>query len=235
MKQSNLTIIAKTTGFWYLLLAVFGVLGFLVLQPQIFIDDQAEKTLNNLITNSSGARIRLLLELLIIASQALVAVWFYKLFKDLDAWRAFAIAAWGLLNSAAIMISAIAMASAIEIAHAASPIFNEKTVIIHPLMEVMAKSWVVGGLFFGLWLIPMGGIVVKSACMPLWLGRILIIGGFGYILSTTLNLIGFSNPFVEALTIPATIGEFWMIGYLLTFGIRPLEQVQPKTITRETN
>jgi hypothetical protein len=36
--------------------------------------------------------------------------------------------------------------------------------------------------------------------------------------------VGFSDPalwVVTSLTVPATIGEFWMIGYLLAVGIRP--------------
>lgn len=54
------------------------------------------------------------------------------------------------------------------------------------LFEASASVWSVAALFFGLWLIPMG-----------------------YVLLTT-----------DGLTIPASIGEFWMIGYLLVFGVR---------------
>ena len=32
---------------------------------------------------------------------------------------------------------------------------------------------------------------------------------------------GINNPLLKFLVIPATIGEFWMIGYSLIFGIRP--------------
>ena len=57
--------------------------------------------------------------------------------------------------------------------------------------------------------------------MPVWLGRILIIGGIGYLMSTFIRYLGVSGSWVGSLTIPATIGEFWMIGYLLIFGIQP--------------
>jgi hypothetical protein len=70
----------------------------------------------------------------------------------------------------------------------------------------------------------MGTIVVKSKRMPVWLGRILILGGAGYILSTIIKYSGCTYPWIDTLVIPATIGEFWMIGYLLIFGIRkPIE------------
>ena len=52
------------------------------------------------------------------------------------------------------------------------------------------------------------------------LGRTLIVGGIGYIASTFLNYGGLEYSWIDLLTIPATIGEFWMISYLLIFGIR---------------
>lgn len=67
---------ARLTGIWYLLLAISGVLGFLVFHPQIFVSDNPEKTLTNLLELESTSRIRLMLEVVIIASQALTAVWF---------------------------------------------------------------------------------------------------------------------------------------------------------------
>ena len=42
-----------------------------------------------------------------------------------------------------------------------------------------------------------------------------------YVASAFLKYGGLQASWVDFLTIPATIGEFWMIGYLLVFGIRP--------------
>jgi hypothetical protein len=213
---------ARLTGIWYLLLAVSGVLGFLIFHPQIFVSGDPQKTLTNLTEFESNSRVRLILELVIIASQALAAVWFYKLFREIKGWAAFAIGGWGLINSAAIMVSAISMGVAIEVANYTVPTVHEKVVLIQFLSSIISNAWLIGGLFFGLWLIPMGYVVITTNRMPLWLGRTLIVGGLGYILSTIINLTGFTNQFLDILTIPATIGEFWMIGYLLIYGIRPL-------------
>jgi hypothetical protein len=58
--------------------------------------------------------------------------------------------------------------------------------------------------------------------MPIWLGRTLIAGGIGYLISAVINYTGIESPLFGFLTVPATVGEFWMIGYLLIFGIRPV-------------
>jgi hypothetical protein len=128
-----------------------------------------------------------------------------------------------MINSVAIMISAISMASAIEIASSSQTV-EDKVILIELLSSLVANAWGVGSLFFGLWLIPLGYIVTSSKRMPVWLGRTLIIGGIGYLLSTVINYMGIKSTMSGFLTIPATIGEFWMIGYLLIFGIRPVKE-----------
>lgn len=224
-QHKELVSTARITGAWYLMLAIAGMVGFLTLHTQIYINDDPARTLNNLTEQNTIARIRLILELLIILSQALAAVWFYKLFKDLRPVAAWALAAWGMMNSGVIMISAIAMGGAINVAAgAAAP--DDTVIMITIFSQVISNAWAVGGLFFGLWLIPMGYVVVSSKCMPLWLGRILIIGGAGYLVITFLTYMGMTDAWVGLLVIPATVGEFWMIAYLLIFGIRPISVME---------
>jgi hypothetical protein len=218
-KQRELVGTARTAGILYLAMAVSGILGFLIFHPQVFDSEDAQKTLTNLIDLESLARTRLLFEFAIIVSQALTAVWFYKLFKNINEWAAWTVGIWGMINSVAIMISAISMGSAIEIA-TSSQTMEDKVVLIELLSSLITNSWGVGGLFFGLWLMPLGYIITSSKRMPIWLGRTLIIGGIGYLLSTVFNYLGIKSPLLDYLTIPATIGEFWMIGYLLIYGIR---------------
>ncbi|MEQ8882320.1 MAG: DUF4386 domain-containing protein [Cyclobacteriaceae bacterium] len=220
-KQSQLVSTARIAGIWYLMMAISGLLGFMMFHTQIFDPESSEKTLANLTDKESLARVRLLFEFGIIVSQALTAVWFYKLFKNINESAAWALGIWGMVNAVAIMISAISMGSAIEIANHSTQSTENKIIIVELLSRLIKDSWGVGSLFFGLWLIPMGYIVTSSKRMPVWLGRTLIIGGAGYLLNVVLNYTGVGSSWREFLVIPATIGEFWMIGYLLIFGIRP--------------
>jgi Domain of unknown function (DUF4386) len=221
MEHKQLITTARVTGVWYLTLAISGVLGFLVFHPQIYVSGDPQQTLTNLTNLESISRIRLLFEMVIIVSQALAAVWFYKLFREINPWAAWAVGIWGMINSVAIMISAISMSSAIEVAGSSSLPIQEKIQSIQLLSALISNAWGIGNLFFGLWLIPMGYIIVDSKRMPIWLGRILMIGGIGYIISPFIKYAGVNNTLTDLLTIPATIGEFWIIGYLLIYGIRP--------------
>lgn len=215
---------ARITGIWYLMMAISGILGFMVFHSEIFVSGNTEQTLTNLVELKSTARIRLLLEFAIVVSQALTAVWFFKLFKDHYEWEAWTMGIWGMVNALAIMISAISIASAIGVANGDIGAMGDKILLIQVFQNIISNAWGVGGLFFGLWLFPMGFVVIKSKRMPVWLGRVIVIGGIGYLISTVIRYAGIDFSFNRFLTLPATIGEFWMIGYLLIFGIRPIRE-----------
>lgn len=220
-KQKQLIKTARTTGVWYLMMAISGILGFMVFHSQIFVSGNPEQTLTNLIELESTARIRLLLEFAIVIFQAFTAVYFFKLFKDNYEWEAWTLGIWGMVNALIIMISAISIASAIGIANSDISVMKDKVVLIQVFQTIISNAWGVGGLFFGLWLFPMGYIVIKTKRMPVWLGRVIILGGIGYLITTVIRYTGIDFSFNRFLILPATIGEFWMIGYLLIFGIRP--------------
>jgi len=215
---------ARVTGLWYLALGVTGMLGFLVIRSQIHVAGDPSATLANLVDHEALARLGLVLELSIVVAQALAAVWFFKLFQKLNHTAAWAIAAFGMANAIAILVSGAAIATAFTVAWdpGLAP-GGDAAATVQLLYELSANLWSVGALSFGLWLIPMGYVVTTTRLMPAWLGRILIIGGVGYVLSALMRFGIADAPtwLVDGLTYPATIGEFWMIGYLLVRGIRP--------------
>ncbi|MFZ5971767.1 MAG: DUF4386 domain-containing protein [Bacteroidota bacterium] len=218
--QPELVRTARLAGLSYLALAVSGMVGFLTLHPQLFISGDISQTLTNLREQETLARLRLVLEFAIVVSQAVAAAYFFKLFKNINLFAAWALAAWGLVNAVAIMVSAMAMAGAINVATSDLPA-EDQLLLVRVFDQFIRHAWGVGSLFFGLWLIPMGFVVVDSQRMPVWLGRILMLGGVGYITSAFVSYLGFNDAWVGFLPIAATIGEFWMIAYLLMYGIRP--------------
>lgn len=93
------------------------------------------------------------------------------------------------------------------------------------LYLVSGQLWTVGAVFFGLWLVPMGTLVLRSGWMPRPLGWVLVVGGVGYVLSAFMALIPGLSTAAMVVTVPASVGEFWMIGYLLVRGTRTTDGV----------
>jgi hypothetical protein len=209
---------ARTTGLFYLSLAITGLLGFLLIRPRLFAAGDASATLAHVVENASLARAGVVVELLVVLTQALTAAWFYRLFRDVHARAALGIAAFGLVNAVTILVNAALLATTVEVA--LDPI-GDPAAAVQLLYLVSGNLWGVGALFFGLWLIPMGAAVLRSGWMPGPLGWLLVGGGIGYVLSA---LVRYAAPdlsvVAEVLVYPATAGELWMVGYLLVRGVR---------------
>lgn len=210
---------ARITGLLYLGLAVTGMLGFLMVRGQIYVADDPSGTMANLTAHVSLARMGVALELGIVMTQALAAIWFYRLFRSVDSFAAGSLAAFGLINAVVILGSAALLASALDVASKAP--LAEATPVVQLLYVVSGNLWGVGAIFFGLWLIPMGWLVLRSGWFPRALGWILIAGGVGYVLSAFVaQIFPTAGGVANLMTLPATVGEFWIIGYLLSFGVR---------------
>jgi hypothetical protein len=208
----------RQTGLFYLLMALSGLLGFLIFHPMVFVFGDPEATYKQLIYEGGAAPVRLVLEMLIVFFQALTAIWFYRLFRSVNEWASLAVMIWGTVNSVAIMVSAMAISSAIGLAH--SEVISDENAIqaVALMQEISSQAWTAGSVFFGLWLIPLGLLVIQSGVMSRILGRILQWGGALYVIQTFMIYFGVNGDWIEVLVLPATVGEFWVIGWLLWKG-----------------
>ncbi|MFC6237578.1 DUF4386 domain-containing protein [Longivirga aurantiaca] len=219
--RADLVRTARATGLLYLGVAITGGLGFLFVRTQLFVDGDPAATLANLVENPGLARLGVVLELGLVLTQVLCALWFFRLFRSVNSFAAGAIAVFGTVNAVALLGSAAALATAIDVAGGALDSPETEAATTQLLYLLSGNLWGVGALFFGLWLIPMGWLARRSGWMPAALGWLLIVSGVGYILNAFVTYAAPSaGALGDALTFPAALGELWMVGYLLVIGVR---------------
>ena len=201
---------ARITGLFYLGFVITGVLAFLFAKEKLFVDGDAAATSANLIASEGLARFGVASEIALVGFQALTAVWFFRLFRSKDNFVAGLIGVFGMVNATVLLIASAMWLSALTTATSGG-----QADISYMLFDLHNNIWVVASLFFGLWLLPMAYMTRKFK-MPRLLFWFLIAGGIGYILSTfTAIILPDQNALTEALPLAATVGEFWIIGYLL--------------------
>ena len=114
--------------------------------------------------------------------QIAVALLLYKLFMDTDKEQASLIVIFGLLG-VPFSLMGILMPEAIHLAE----------------------------VFWGLWLIPIGTLVIRSGMFPKWIGYFLYLGSLGYFGATiSFFLIGYVPAYVDAFTIGEIIWILWI-------------------------
>src|SRR4051794_36170759 len=116
LARTSLRRTASVTGLLYLGLAITGGLGFLLVRSVLFDVDHPAATLAQLVEHEGLARLGIALELGVVITQALTAVWFFRLFRGVDDVAAACITAFGLVNATAILVSAAFLATALQTA-----------------------------------------------------------------------------------------------------------------------
>jgi hypothetical protein len=201
---------ARLTGFAYLGLALCGLLGHLIIQSRLYAPGDAAATAANLAAHGTLAGLGVAADVGVAVTQALAALLFFRLFRPLGDLPAAAIAGFGLVNSMIVLVGAMFTAAAQASVRAGDP---APALLLY---DLNTAAWTLGGAFFGLWLIPMGRLTLRSPDLPRALGWILIAGGAGYVTSALVAYLAADTTAVTtALTVPASIGEFAMIGFLL--------------------
>jgi hypothetical protein len=207
------------TGLFYVGLALTGGVSFMVVRPELFVAGEPAQTLASLVQHPDLAHLGVALELGAVTFQALAAVWFVRLFRRVDLVAGVALALFGIVNAVATLASATMTASAMEAALGGA---GAEPAISHLLLVIGGHFWKGGAIFFGLWLLPMGWLVLEGRFGPRALGWILLIGGAGYVASVFIGVLApDAGLWVGVLPLLATVGEFWMIGLLFWKALRP--------------
>ena len=118
-----------------------------LVRGQLYVAEDPRGTLSNLVEHTSMARLGIVLELGIVLTQALVAVWFYRLFRSVDTFAAGLVAVFGMVNAVAILGSAAVLATALDVADERSLAVSGGAAATVQLLYVSAVIFGESGVF----------------------------------------------------------------------------------------
>ena len=101
------------------------------------------------------------------------------------------------------------------------------------MLDLQHYGYAIAGIFFGLWLVPLGYLAFKSGMFPKVLGIVLVVGGIGYLFDT---LAAFVAPELTAIIHPVAallglVAEVSLLAYLLVKGVRdPRQSDEPSSV-----
>ncbi|MEE9454373.1 MAG: DUF4386 domain-containing protein [Paracoccaceae bacterium] len=217
---SNQTIIAglsiknyaRLTGFAYFLLIPLGIFGIMYISTLV-IEGDLDATIANLWGNQGLFKLSMLAALLVQIVDILLALMLYRLFVSVNRTAA------QLLVLMAMLGIPIALLN--EMNHGAILLVLNNTDLSDSLVALFLGiheyGIVIAGIFWGLWLFPMGYLVYKSNFMPKIIGIALMIGCFGYLIDSFIFILNpdFGFKFAQFMF----IGEVLMVFWLLIMGV----------------
>jgi hypothetical protein len=178
---------ARVAGALYLTLLPLGVFGMYV-ASNLVVPGDAARTASNILASESIFRLGIVSALLVQIVNIFVVLALYKLLKPVNKSMALFMVIFLLVGVPVAMLNELNQFAVLLLMHGADRMAGFTTGQIQALMPFFLDLHNLGisiaGIFWGLWLFPMGYLVFKSGFLPKLLGILLIIGCFGYLVDS---------------------------------------------------
>lgn len=97
-------------------------------------------------------------------------------------------------------------------------------------LRLHSQTNYVNEIFWGVWLLPLGLLVMRSGFIPRILGVLLIANGLAYVVASMTSLFSPSYAsFIFLALLPALLGELWIMLWLLIKGVR-VQRIVPQAV-----
>ncbi|MDP8970624.1 MAG: DUF4386 domain-containing protein [Actinomycetota bacterium] len=218
--------LARIAGVLYLTVGVLAAWAHLVVRPTVQVAGDAAATAAAVAANESLLRAAFTGDLVHLVSYALLAMTLFMLLKHVNWYAAAAMMTFVAIAVAIMSVNMINHMAAVELATDASYATalgaDGAAALVVMFLQFHEVGFVIAEVFFGLWLLPLGYLAYRSGYFPRALGVLLAVGCFSYLaLALTVPLFdGLAQPLADALALPPSIAEVWMVGYLLVRGVK---------------
>ncbi|TME77519.1 MAG: DUF4386 domain-containing protein [Chloroflexi bacterium] len=223
MTTSSPKTLARIAGLLYLGTSVPFVFAVQV-RSRIIEPADAAATVHNIRASATLFRVGLVADLVSWAGFLATALALYLLLKHANQLAAVAMVAFVAVmvavgySNTVNQYSAITIAMSAEYANGLGQAGANALVLM--FTDVQGNGLDINELFFGLWLLPLSYLVIKSRYFPRVIGGLLIIAGLSWIAQFLVILLAPSLKGVISLLGIGSDGELVFIGWLLVRGAR---------------
>ena len=222
---------ARIAGFLYLLLMLFGAFGLLYAPNALVVQGDAVVTANNIMANEFLFRLRIVSTLISQVVNIFLVIFLYKLLKPVNKNYAALMVIFILVAVPIAMLSVLNKVAVLLLLSGAGylAVFatNQLQALVPVFLDLHEYGMSIAGIFWGLWLFPMGYLVFKSNYIPKIIGVLLIIGGMGYLVDFVTFFV--FPTFGVVLSEYAFLGEVLMVFWLLIKGVN-VEQWEKRAL-----
>ena len=221
--MTNESKISKLAGALYLIVVVTGMFSLMYVPSQITVSGDTHATMNNVVAHSSLFRAGIAAFLLKQVAFLLLPLVLFKLLRHVNHSVAALMVALAVVS---VPIALVSLVNKLDALDALSGYFGQALAPTQIQSQAMlslnayGNGLLVTTLFWGLWLLPFGYLVIRSGFLPKTLGILLILGGLGYVAQVFWQILMPSIKFPDSVLLTAAVGEIGICLWLLLVGVR---------------
>lgn len=221
---------ARVAGALYLLMSVPAPFSLIYLPGKLIVPGNAAATANNILASQMFFRLGIVAELITAVIFLLLVMALYRLLSGVNKNHARLMVGLVLVSVAITFVNVLNNIAALTLFRGADFLaaFDkpQRDALAMLFLGLHGQGIVVNQIFWGLWLLPFGVLVMRSGFLPRILGVWLIINGFAYVaLSLTDLLASQYGQMAFRIALPALFGEIAIMLWLLIKGAK----VEPLT------
>ena len=184
---------ARFAGLLYILASIPGFFALAYVPGKLFVHGNATATAINIATHETLFRLGIAADLIGQCMFVFVALALYELLRGVDRRYALAMLTLILVAVPIALLNEVNSMGALVMARGDEylSVFDtgQRYALSRLFLILRSCGFDVAGIFWGLWLFPLGVLVYRSRFLPRFLGVLLIIGTFAYLANSFTSLL----------------------------------------------
>jgi hypothetical protein len=215
---------ARIAGVAYLTTFVLAIFANFVVREGLIEPGDAAATATNIVDNEGLFRLGLVSFMVVFVADLVIAWALYLFFRNLSRDLSLLTAWFRLVYTVFLGVALIFFFEALQLLSGAGylTVFNSGQLNAQMMvaLDTFNYTWLIGLVCFGIHLILLGYLVVKSGYVSRVLGFVLMVAGVAYVIDTLANALlanydDFEAVFLIIVAVPSVIGELWLGLWLL--------------------
>lgn len=231
--SGNFTRYARITGLLYLVIIVCGMSSGIFVRETLIVAGDATATAQNIISSPTRFRLGFVADLLMVISDVAVALLFYFMLKQVNKTIAMLATFFRLIQSAILGVNLLNYFTPLLILSGSEYLnsFSADQLNAQALLHLKAFDfgYLISGVFFGFNCLFMGYLLLRSKIFPSYLGGMLVVAAFGYLLNSMTNFVAPQYAsFTEGILILSALTSELAVCFWLLF--KGFKTSNPQTI-----
>ena len=226
----NLTAKSRLAGMIYLMLVLTGIFNLMYVPSKLIVWTDAAATVANISQFQLLYRAGVAAGVLSYVFYLLLPLVLFDIFKDVNRRYAVTMAALAIVSVPVSLFNMVDKVNVLTLLGNASYLTALTAEQLQAQVMLLLHSYnnglAVVQIFWGLWLFPLGYLIVKSGYLPKVLGVLLMIGCLGYLTLFFGRLLFPEVSIPSFVSKPASIGEIGTCLWLLIMGIKQKPDIE---------
>jgi hypothetical protein len=176
---------ARLAGALYLSLVPLGIFGIMYVPSAMIVPGDAAATAANIMASESLFRLSIVSALLVQVINIFVVLALFQVLKPVNQNIAALMVIFILIGAPIAMLNELTQFAVLLVLNGADSLAvftaGQLQALVPVFLDLHDYGIAIAGIFWGLWLFPMGYLVFKSGYLPRLIGILLMIGCFGYL------------------------------------------------------